>query len=82
MPLAVSALVLVVLLSPARDTAAARTPAPADTTASGRRVVRQFPVLVVRAPVHDMRSSQTVRMASAAAMRMLPVDDLADAIAL
>jgi outer membrane receptor protein involved in Fe transport len=61
------------------DSGAAR--APADTAAA-RRIVRTFPTLEVRAPIHDLRSSQTVRMISGTTLRALPVDGLAAAVAL
>ena len=54
----------------------------ADTTQPSPRIVRRFPIIEVRAPLHDLRSSQTVRVIPGAALRTLPVDDLADAIAL
>ena len=55
------------------DSAAAKTSA---------RVVRQFPAIEVRALLHDLRSSQTVHEIPPAAMRVYPVDGLADLVAL
>jgi hypothetical protein len=54
----------------------------ADTLPSSSRVVRRFPVVEVRAPLHDLRSSQTVRVIPGAALGALPVDGLAEALAL
>ena len=70
------------LASSAADGAAPRRIVPADTVLARHRVVRQFPAIEVRAPLHDLNSSETVRMISGSAMRALPIDNLADAIAL
>ena len=65
---------------PARpDTTAART-APADTAAP--RIVRRFEEFVVRARLHDPRSSETVHLIPSRTLRTLPVDDLTGAVAL
>jgi outer membrane receptor protein involved in Fe transport len=61
---------------------ARRDTARADTSRVSPRVVRRFPAIEVRAPLHDLRSSETVRMISSSAMRALPIDNLADAVAL
>jgi hypothetical protein len=53
-----------------------------DTTHAGHRVVRSFPAIEVRAPIHDLRSSQTVRVISEAALQALPVDGFEEAVAL
>jgi hypothetical protein len=58
------------------------TTAAADTTAVSPRIVRQFPPIEVSAPLHDMRSSETVRMIPGSALRTLPVDGMAEALAL
>lgn len=79
MPLVLPALVLLTLVSPAGGPDAAA--APPDSTRVPRRVVRQFPAIEVRAPLHDLRSSQTVRQVSGQALRALPVDGLVDAFA-
>ena len=54
----------------------------ADSAAAPRRVVRQFPTITVRAPLHDMRSSESVQIVSGAALRAFPVDRLTDLVAL
>src|SRR4249920_3939509 len=46
------------------------------------RVVREFDPIVVRAPVHDMASSETVHLIPGAVLRALPIDRLTDAVAL
>ncbi len=60
--------------------------APADSlpadSAGVRRVVRQFPALEVRALIPDLLSSQTVHPVSGAWLSALPVDRLAEAVAL
>ena len=43
-------------------------------------MVRRFPAIEVRAPIHDLLSSQSVRMVSAAAFRTLPAERLADVV--
>jgi len=64
--------------TPARvDSTAAR-----DTTTISPRIVRQFPPVEVRAALHDMRSSETVRAIPGPALRGLPVDGAAEALAL
>ena len=51
--------------------------------ASGpHRIVRQFPTVSVRAPLHDMRSSETVQIVSSATLRELPVDRLSEVVGL
>ena len=52
----------------------------ADTLPSPARVVRRFPVIEVRAPLHDLRSSQTVRVIPGATLLALPVDGLTEAL--
>ena len=57
-------------------------PSPAvSDTAKARRVVRRFEEIVVRAPFHDPRSSETVHLISRES-QSLPVDGLRDLIAL
>ena len=46
------------------------------------RVVRRFPEVEVRAPLYDLRSSQTVHVMDEAALRSMPVDCLEDLLAL
>jgi outer membrane receptor protein involved in Fe transport len=46
------------------------------------RIVRRFEELLVRAPVHDVRSSESVHLLSPRLLRALPADALTDAIAL
>ena len=53
-----------------------------DTSRTAPRVVRRFPVIEVRAPLQDLRSSQTVHVIPGAALRALPVDGLVEALAL
>src|SRR5512144_2063284 len=69
---------LAFLLAAPTDTLAAASP----DTAQARRVVREFPALEVRALLPDLESSQTVHATSAAALRALPVDRVADVVAL
>jgi hypothetical protein len=65
--------------APAPDSSA--TPAPADT--AGPRIVRRLDEFVVRgARLHDPRSSETVHLIPSRALRALPVDNLAQAVAL
>src|SRR2546425_10447408 len=59
----------------------ASAPAP-DSTRRPVRIVRRFEEVVVRAPLHDLRSTETVHLITDEALRRLPVDRLADAIAL
>ncbi|MBI3539067.1 MAG: TonB-dependent receptor plug domain-containing protein, partial [Candidatus Eisenbacteria bacterium] len=59
---------------------APRDSARADSAA--RRVVRQFPAVEVRAILDDLRSTVTVHPISAVTMRALPIDGLADMVAL
>jgi hypothetical protein len=54
----------------------------ADSSRAEPRVVRRFPAIEVRAPLHDLRSSQTVHVIPGATLRTLPVDGLAEALAL
>ena len=56
--------------------------AAADSAAALPRPVRIFPPVDVRAPLYDLRSSQTVHVLSGPALRTLPVDGLAEAVAL
>ena len=70
---------LALLVAAAADSATA----PGDSAAvTPRRIVRQFPPVTVRAPLHDMRSSESVQMVSGALLRALPVDRLSDLFAL
>ena len=55
---------------------------PADTLPSASRVVRRFPIIEVRAPLYDLRSSQTVHVIPGTALLVLPVDGLIEALAL
>src|SRR5436190_17758337 len=65
--------------APGPDSSA--TPAPADT--AGPRIVRRLDEFVVRgARLHDPRSSETVHLIPSRALRALPVDNLAQAVAL
>jgi outer membrane receptor protein involved in Fe transport len=85
MPAAGSVLALLFALISAPGATGTRMPppaAPADTVQPSPRVVRRFPAIEVRAPLHDLRSSQTVRVIPGAALRALPVDGLAEALAL
>jgi hypothetical protein len=82
---ALGAVVLLPLLVSAPGAAGAPPPgdgASGDTARTAFRVVRRFPVIEVRAPLYDLRSSQTVRVIPGAALRALPVDGLAEALAL
>ena len=66
----------------AADRDSATSPAPADSAAHPR-IVRRFEEVVVRGGrLHDPRSSQTVHLIPPAALRTLPLDDLAGAVAL
>ncbi|HEY3215191.1 MAG TPA: TonB-dependent receptor [Candidatus Eisenbacteria bacterium] len=64
------------------EAAAETAAAPADTVPSPSRIVRRFAPLEVRAPLHDLRSSQTVHTIAGPALRMLPADQLADLLVL
>src|SRR5262245_23478116 len=57
-------------------------PAHPDTASGRARVVRQFPAVEVRAPLFDLRSSQTAREIAGPALRVYPVDGFADVVAL
>ncbi len=63
-----------------RPATASTAAAPSDTAAP--RIVRRLEEFVVRARLHDPRSSQTVHLLAPRSVRMLPVDGLAGAIAL
>ncbi len=54
----------------------------APDSVAARRIVRQFPPITVRAPLHDMRSSETVQIVSTREARTLPVSGLTDLIGL
>ena len=80
---AVLALIVLLAAAPGAGGApAAGDSARADSERTSPRVVRRFPAIEVRAPLHDLRSSQTVRVIPGAALRALPVDGLAEALAL
>jgi hypothetical protein len=81
------------LLSAPADTAATAVPAAPDSalsqpapaaadTARTRRVVREFPVVEVRALLPDLKSNQTVHEIPTAALRAYPIDRVADVVAL
>jgi len=80
-----SVLTVFLMLTAAPGAADAQAPAPAapaDTARPAVHVVRRFPVIEVRAPLHDLRSSQTVRLIPGATLLALPVDGLTEALAL
>ncbi len=80
-----SVLALLFVFAAAPGAAVAQAPppaAPADTARPPVRVVRRFPPTEVWATLHDLRSSETVRMIPGSTMRVLPIDNLTDAIAL
>jgi hypothetical protein len=58
-----------------------REAASADSSAP-RRIVREFPVFEVRSLLPDLRSSQTVHEIHGPALRVYPVDGLAEVVAL
>ena len=69
--------------SPAAASAASghhaeRGPAARDTTAA--RIWRRFPPIEVRAPLHDLSSSETVHLVTPAALATLPADRFADVV--
>jgi hypothetical protein len=69
--------------APAADTSTARPRTPAaDLPEASPRIVRRFPPIEVHALLHDMRSSETVHLVPGSALRTLPVDGLADVLAL
>jgi hypothetical protein len=81
--MAASSSVLALLVALTFVARAVAAPAPgdsarADSTRPATRVVRNFPTVEVWAPVHDLLSSQSVRVVSAAALRTLPAERLAD----
>jgi len=51
-----------------------------DTTRRSPHIVRQFPAIEVRAPIHDLGSSESVHLVTPMALRELPVDQLRDVI--
>jgi hypothetical protein len=78
-------LALLLELSRSPDSLAVRAPADtahADSSKAPPYVVRNFPTVEVRATVHDPGSSETVHVIPGSAMRTLPVDGLAEALAL
>jgi outer membrane receptor protein involved in Fe transport len=86
---AILALLALALTAPAVAAAGTATAAPApehaaaaDTLSPPVKVARHFPAIEVRAPLHDLRSSQTVRIVSPAALRSLPVDGPEEVLAL
>jgi outer membrane receptor protein involved in Fe transport len=62
--------------------AAADSSAVVDSAAAAPRVVRTFPPTEVRAPLDDLRSSETVHLITGSALRAYPVDRLSDVLAL
>jgi hypothetical protein len=76
--------------TPADSLASGAAAAPADTTATraaaadtaAPKIVRRFEEFVVRARLHDPRSSETVHLLPSRTLRALPVDDLTGAVAL
>jgi outer membrane receptor protein involved in Fe transport len=79
----VAAILALVVVSGAASTAAgADTLRAAADTAATPHVVRRFAEIVVRSTLHDPRSSETVHQLSAEVLRALPVDGLAEALAL
>jgi len=68
--------------APAAPDSNVAAPGPARTAFDTSRVVREFPAVEVRALLHDMRSSQTVRVLTGATLRSLPVDGLLEALTL
>jgi hypothetical protein len=70
---------LLVALALAPDSSAV----PRDTArVQPPRIVRRLPEMVVRAPLHDVRSSESVHVISARLLRTLPADGLTEALAL
>jgi outer membrane receptor protein involved in Fe transport len=64
------------------DSTEHRVVAAADSVAPPPRPVRRFPPIEVRAPLYDLRSSQTVHELAGASLRSLPIDGLVDALVL
>ena len=69
------------VVAPLLALALASSPAP-DSAQRPIRIARRFEEVVVRAPLHDLRSTETVHLITGEALRRLPIDRLADAIAL
>jgi outer membrane receptor protein involved in Fe transport len=85
MAVARSVFVLLFALSAAPGAARAQAlapAAPADSAQPAVHVVRRFPPVEVRAALHDLRSSETVRMIPGSALQSLPADDFAEVLAL
>jgi outer membrane receptor protein involved in Fe transport len=70
------------VLRPTAAIAADSIATPPDSSAAKRRVVRQFPTVEVSALLHDLRSSETVRLVPGSVLRNVPIDGLADVLAL
>src|SRR5262249_41163745 len=64
--------------APPASVPAATDSAARDTTK--RRIVREFPPIEVRAPLHDLRSSETVHLVTPQALQTLPADQMLDAL--
>src|SRR2546426_11834336 len=60
----------------------APTAAPAESIAMAGRVVRVFPPIEVRVLLHDLNSSQTVRLVPAKVLRSYPIERIADVLLL
>jgi outer membrane receptor protein involved in Fe transport len=56
--------------------------APRADSLSSVRIVRRFPPVEVRAPLYDLRSSQTVHVVTETAIRTSPVEDLTGLLSL
>src|SRR5437867_7836707 len=68
------------VVAPLLALALASSPAP-DSAHRPIRIARRFEEVVVRAPLHDLRSTETVHLITGEALRRLPIDRLADASA-
>lgn len=66
-------------VTPSRSVTAPSRP---DSAPAPPRLVRTFPPIEVRALIHDLGSSQVVHLVSGEAVRSLPVDNLAELVAL
>src|SRR5689334_22989318 len=75
LPSLIAALPLLHLLAATTPDSAAR-----DSAAHRPRIWRQFPTIEVRAPVHDLGSSETVHLITPEAIQTLPVDNFADLV--
>ena len=71
---------LLTILAGASPAAASAAPDSAAHDSAAARIWRRFPPIEVRAPLHDLSSSETVHLVTPAALATLPADRFADVV--